>query len=187
MTELPLVPAAETDVQGSDPPVRQPSSAPGAAPGEPVSERRKTILIVDEDTQRGELRVARLRVVGVDARHAASTKDAFDRLQEGAYDLVLLDVRQRPDRARPFWNSVRHIKPNQRVAFYVDGGECISWSAPERRRLSTPPSDTPTAHGNTLLGTPAAPRPGSFLDVGQRIRLNRRLAALRSRPVDPNQ
>jgi CheY-like chemotaxis protein len=149
-----------------------------------TADRRKSILVVDEDVKRGELRASRLRQAGVEVQYAASIEAASFFLQEGSYDLVLVEMRKDPDRARDFCSSVRRRCPEQRMAFYVDGPQCISWSEPDLK------ANTDRAEGvarlNAPLGTPAAPRLASITDASRRIRLNRQLAVLRSRQADPN-
>lgn len=159
-------------------------SAPHAAPAKNSHvDRRKSILILDEDLNRAEARASRLRLAGIDVRCAATPNMALEQL---TCDLLLIEARNNPGAARAFCALVKRINPAQRVAFYVHGAKCISWAAPDWAAPDAMPREStnrggPAAEMRALLGT-QAPRRGSLLDASWRIGVNRRLAVVRSQP-----
>lgn len=51
-----------------------------------------SVLVVDDDPDVRRLVEMKLKVVGVDAFLAVDGQDALDKLDEGAFDLVILDI-----------------------------------------------------------------------------------------------
>ncbi len=67
-----------------------------STPGGPVSDRRFTILVVDDDADARLVMRAALRKAGFDVRMAEGGQDALDQFRQAPCDLVMLDV-EMPD------------------------------------------------------------------------------------------
>ena len=92
--------------------------------------RRKSIVILDSNVHRAEERASRLRLAGIEVRCAATPEHALECLEERISDLLLIEARKEPAAALHFSASAKRFNPAQRIGFYVDGPECISWAAP---------------------------------------------------------
>ena len=148
-------------------------------PVRPRLPRRRSILLLDDNTKRGEIRAARLRMAGADVHYMRTADDALWLLQESPYDLVLIDMRNHLPEGHRFCFDVLRRNPAQRMAFYVDGPECISRTAPPVKTAIIPTGPRPTLDSVIRAGKAGTPRPGSLLDAGWRISVNRRLAGKR--------
>jgi hypothetical protein len=99
---------------------------------QPTSRRdkRKLVLVMDENHGRREGRAARLRTSAVDVHCCGSLGDALLLCRSNFYDLVLLETRSNPSSAQRSRLSIRSVSPSQRIAFYVGGPRHISWLPP---------------------------------------------------------
>lgn len=178
-TAIPETPSCSLTIQSA----LVPDLALHATPAKnPRVDRRKSILIFDEDLNRAEARASRLRLDGIDVRCAGTSNKALDCLDEGPCDLLLIDIRNDPSAAPHFCASVKRINPAQRVAFYVDGPKCISWSVNDAMSHKTTGRGGSGSEMRALLGTPQLPRKGSLLDASWRVSVNRPLAAVKPQP-----
>ena len=81
--------------------------------------RTKNVLIVDGNESMQKLRARVLRSHGVHVHTAKSVTEAELLWVPDFFDLVLLDVRQRSNKAVEFWRTIRRQHPGQRIRFLV--------------------------------------------------------------------
>jgi hypothetical protein len=164
---------ALTDASGAtDPP------KPSRPAGHRV-DKRKLVLVVDENPGRREGRAARLRASAVDVHCCSSLGHALVLCRNNSYDLVLLETRNDPTSAEQFRVSVRAVSPSQRIAFYVGSPRHISWLPPEQPDVAPDYGAAERASEVSQLfaaqiGGPV--RRGSLLEAGWRIFMSRRLS-----------
>lgn len=85
----------------------------------PNPSRKKRILLVDTNQPKQALRAKIMRKLGVDVDCASDTIAARTFWRPDSYNLVLMDLRDTPERAAEFCAEIKTESPGQMVAFYV--------------------------------------------------------------------
>ncbi len=117
-----------------------------------AASHRKIILLIDANNTRRELRASSLRARGVTVECESSASSGWSRYASGSYDLVLLDLGDDRAGALTLAEQMRTKKAGQKVAFFVDGPDLISYTQadelpqlrvvePKKKPAIVPPSE----------------------------------------------
>lgn len=128
-----------------------------------ASAHRKTILLIDVNATTRELRAKSLRSRGVIVDCEDSAEGGFARFESGTYHLVLLDLGADKDRAESLATSMRRLRENQKVAFFVEGPAYISFS-----QNGSVPHLAPRKVAKVAVLAP--PPAEETMDFGERVR-----------------
>jgi CheY-like chemotaxis protein len=80
---------------------------------------KKTVLLVDINSETREARARMLRSLGVTVHCAANSRSARSRYDSGAYNLVLVDLGPDAAAAEQLAAEMKQARPRQLVAFLV--------------------------------------------------------------------
>ena len=89
----------------------------------PAEARKKTVLIVDDDTVVGDLFAKGLRGAGYDVSVATSASDALDRAKADPPDLIVLDFRMPLVNGLGFLYRLRESESRRRTPVIVVTGD----------------------------------------------------------------
>jgi CheY-like chemotaxis protein len=125
---------------------------------------KKTVLLVDVDSATRDTRSKVMRTLGVTVHCAATVTTAWQKLDAGSYNLVLVDLGSDVERARAFVKEVRAKNPRQLVAFLVGSPLFVATSLDGRPAVSlrlVPARTEPAQNGDS---------PAPVFNFGQKIR-----------------
>lgn len=95
------------------------------------SPSNKNVLIVADNQAAQKVRLDVLRSHGVEVHCAKDSVEAALLWVPDFFNLVLLDMRQKPKDALAFWRTIRRQDPKQRIFFLVGPPHYISATCPD--------------------------------------------------------
>jgi CheY-like chemotaxis protein len=126
---------------------------------------KKTVLLVDSNSQTRESRAKVLRTLGATVHCASSPGVARMRFDSGSYNLVLVDLGVDVGGAERLAEELRSKKPRQLLAFLVGRPLFVATSL---KHNNIPSRRLPRSSAGAALVQ--APKPGAGVDFGQRVR-----------------
>ena len=84
-----------------------------------------SVLLVDRDSRKRQLRATALRTLEVEVHTATSVMDAARSLRRNSYDLVLLSGEDRSEEATVACAELRKSRPCQRIALLVGAPQYV--------------------------------------------------------------
>jgi CheY-like chemotaxis protein len=125
---------------------------------------KKSVLLVDVDSATRDTRSKVMRMLGVTVHCAATVATAWQKLEAGSYNLVLVDIGSDVERARAFVEEVRARNPRQLVAFLVGSPLFVAASLDGSHAVPlklVPPRTRPVQNADS---------PAPLSSLGQKIR-----------------
>ncbi len=124
---------------------------------------KKTVLLIDVDATTREARSKVMRTMGVTVHCAASVTGARQKLESGAYNLVLVNLGSDVEGAKSLVEEIRARNSRQLVAFLVGSPLFVAMSLDAQPSLEVRAPRIATA-------LKPEPQSASAFDFGQRIR-----------------
>jgi len=146
----------------------------------PATLKKKRVLLIDQSTNKRELRAEVMRKLGMEVDCAADIGEARSWWRADLYNLVLLNVENGNGQRDDFCGDIRSAVPPQQLAFLVGKPEYLSDSPREEEECAVELSNP------ALLGAARSAAPSDFGSPHQRwgiLEASRQISAVRSASV----
>ena len=117
----------------------------------------RTILLIDENRSKQNLRATILRNYEIEVHTASSLTDGAALWTSHSYDLVLLAAPANSEAAAAVCSRIRHIHPQQRIALLVGPPAFIRELGGRRRKVSSIRKISPSRARENPSGLVSAP------------------------------
>ena len=84
---------------------------------------KKSVLVVDDEQGFRDLFVFLLEPLGLEVTCVRNGKEAVQKVEEKAYDLILMDVHMPEMNGIVALKKIRTLRPNQKVAIFSSGSD----------------------------------------------------------------
>ena len=84
---------------------------------------KKSVLVVDDEQGFRDLFVFLLEPLGLEVTCVRNGKEAVQKVEEKAYDLILMDVHMPEMNGIDALKKIRALRPNQKVAIFSSGSD----------------------------------------------------------------